>query len=690
MKAKESAKNKILSILLNKNVPTTVAELALEINKTGRTVRNYLDELEKELSNFNVKLIRKTSKGIYLEGDPKDISKLKSHYNKSIDEYESYSSKYRQMYILKILLENKYSYTIQLFAEELYCSKGTIVNDLVYVQKYLEDRNLVLKRRQNQGLWIEGKEKDYRNALSELLKNTDENENTKKYTNNDIDSLDYRIDFVNYKKIKDLFPHVDIIFIQKIVQNAEHKLGFYFTDQAFINLIVHIIITIERVKNKKTVKMKKDLLENLKSKSEYSVAEYVSHELEEKFKIDFSEEETAYICIHMLGSKVQQNNQNKNIDILEQSCDEQTIRITRNIMSVSSDILGVDLTKDDNLFSSLLLHLRPTIVRLKYGLKLNNPMLNTIKKDYTNIFGAAWACSSIFEKELGISVNDDEIGYIALHLALAYEKSKHKIKTIVVCSSGIGTSQLIALKLQDKFKQLDIVNVLPLNCITETIIEDVDLIISTITNFRPLKKAIYVSVLLDDRDIANIKRAIMKLNYNKEYEFIATNENCTEKDNCNVNLSDEYIVDNKYILDPEFIYLDDEHTDYEKALNYYAGLMEKKGIGKKGFKKDIIEREKIGSTYIGKGIAIPHAKDKFINVCKICLVRFKKPIYWHNNEIKILIILCIKFDDIYTTKKFFKNFYSVLSNEDLLKNVMKSEDKNIIIESFIGGGNSNG
>ncbi|MFU0784700.1 MAG: Transcriptional antiterminator, BglG [Clostridium sp.] len=594
------------------------------------------------------------------------------------------------MYILKILLENKYSYTIQLFAEELYCSKGTIVNDLVYVQKYLEDRNLVLKRRQNQGLWIEGKEKDYRNALSELLKNTDENENTKKYTNNDIDSLDYRIDFVNYKKIKDLFPHVDIIFIQKIVQNAEHKLGFYFTDQAFINLIVHIIITIERVKNKKTVKMKKDLLENLKSKSEYSVAEYVSHELEEKFKIDFSEEETAYICIHMLGSKVQQNNQNKNIDILEQSCDEQTIRITRNIMSVSSDILGVDLTKDDNLFSSLLLHLRPTIVRLKYGLKLNNPMLNTIKKDYTNIFGAAWACSSIFEKELGISVNDDEIGYIALHLALAYEKSKHKIKTIVVCSSGIGTSQLIALKLQDKFKQLDIVNVLPLNCITETIIEDVDLIISTITNFRPLKKAIYVSVLLDDRDIANIKRAIMKLNYNKEYEFIATNENCTEKDNCNVNLSDEYIVDNKYILDPEFIYLDDEHTDYEKALNYYAGLMEKKGIGKKGFKKDIIEREKIGSTYIGKGIAIPHAKDKFINVCKICLVRFKKPIYWHNNEIKILIILCIKFDDIYTTKKFFKNFYSVLSNEDLLKNVMKSEDKNIIIESFIGGGNSNG
>ena len=66
---KEVTKRKLLSVLLDKKEPVTVTELAKLINKTGRTVRSYLDEIEAEYEKYNLKIVRKTSVGVYLNID---------------------------------------------------------------------------------------------------------------------------------------------------------------------------------------------------------------------------------------------------------------------------------------------------------------------------------------------------------------------------------------------------------------------------------------------------------------------------------------------------------------------------------------------------------------------------------------------------------------------------------------------
>lgn len=356
-----------------------------EVNKTDRTVRSYLNEAEKILAENNMKLVRKTNVGIYIEADENTKNKFKDSFFTLKDSDEIFSAQYRQKYILMTLLENKFAYTIQMFADELYCSKSTIVNDLTSIQKILEEKKLILRRKQNQGLWIEGKEEDYRNALKELVYNTNQNDDQ----DLDADKLDYRIDFVNYKSIKGMFPDIDILFIQDIIQKAEEKLGFYFTEQAFLNLVVHITISIDRIRSKKYVEDDMGFIQNLKIKNgnEYSIANWITDQLKEKFKIDFPEKEVSYIAVHVLGGKIQENHEKKDISLLESSSDEQIIRIAKNIMKLSSEILGADITKDKNLLASLILHLKPTIIRLKYGLKLSNPMLETIKRDYTSIMG---------------------------------------------------------------------------------------------------------------------------------------------------------------------------------------------------------------------------------------------------------------------------------------------------------------
>ena len=92
-----------------------------------------------------------------------------------------------------------------------------------------------------------------------------------------------------------MFVDIDLYSIQNTIQSAEKELKVYFTEQAFLNLIIHITITIKRVKNKKNVTINMSSFESLKEEDEYKVAEWVVNELSNNFKIEFPKEEISYI-----------------------------------------------------------------------------------------------------------------------------------------------------------------------------------------------------------------------------------------------------------------------------------------------------------------------------------------------------------------------------------------------------------
>lgn len=375
MNSKENNKKQILLILLNSDEPITISKISLQLKVSPKTVRNYLDEIEQTLHDLNVKLIKKPNVGIYLDVDKNKKSSLKSELNILVNDI--YSSKHRQKYILKTLFKNRYTYTIQLFADDLYCSKNTILSDLVFVEKWLKNHNLHLVRKQNQGLWIEGNENVFRDAMMSFFCETS-------YDINQIDNsktveLDYRLDNINYTKIKNFFPKLNFYVIQRIIQEAEEKLGYYFTDQAFVNLIVHIAIAIERIKFKKNISMEKDNFENIKENKEYVIAKWVVDQLSLDLKIKIPESEIAYICLHMLGSKIQQDIFVDDYTAIINSQDAIYLQVANEIIQLVSDILRIDLSDDKILLTGLVIHLRPTIIRLKNGLKLRNPLLDRIK-----------------------------------------------------------------------------------------------------------------------------------------------------------------------------------------------------------------------------------------------------------------------------------------------------------------------
>ena len=665
MNTKENKKKQIMLMLIENYEPITVSTISSKLNVSPKTIRNYLQELEMDFHDLNIELVKKPSIGIYLNIDKEQRILLKEKLNIVLDNI--YSSTYRQKYILKTLFKNRYTYTIQLFADDLYCSKNTILSDLSYVEKWLKNHNLNLIRKQNQGLWIEGDENVFRDAMMSLFHEiNDENNNI---DDAEIDKLDYRIDYINYNKIKMFFPKLDFYSIQGIIQKSEEKLGYYFTDQAFVNLIVHIAIAIERIKFDKNIYMEEDNFEDIKNNKEYDIAKWVVEELSKALNLEIPEKEIAYICLHMLGSKIQHDISLDDYNSIINSQNDIYVELAKEIISLVSDILRVDLSEDKILLTGLVIHLRPTIIRLKNNLELRNPLLQRIKEEYLSVFGATWSCNSIFEKKFNISINEDEVGYIALHIAAAIDRLNNKTKAIVVCSSGIGTSQMVANRLGKQLPELEINGVIPIKYLTDEIIEENDIIISTIALSKKIPKVVCVSTFINETDIEHIREFLSK-------SKIKNNHIVEEIQNNNLNINN--------IISADYCFIDDGKLSYLDTIKKYALIMEKDGkIVKPGFYKDILDREEKDSTIIGNGITIPHAHEGLVLSPKICIIKLNNPIIWNEENIDLILILALKFKDISTTKVFFKNFYSLLDNKDMVKKIKDSNSTEEIVSIFL-------
>ena len=102
------------------------------------------------------------------------------------------------------------------------------------------------------------------------------------------------------------------------------------------------------------------------------------------------------------------------------------------------------LKQDDGFIRGLLAHMEPTLIRLKNGMNITNPLLDQIKQDYAVIYQNCQRIAVILQNYVGCEIPDAEIGFLAIHFGAAIvrmenqQEQKRKVWIGVVCASGIG------------------------------------------------------------------------------------------------------------------------------------------------------------------------------------------------------------------------------------------------------------
>ena len=100
----------------------------------------------------------------------------------------------------------------------------------------------------------------------------------------------------------------------------------------------------------------------------------------------------------------------------------------------------------------MILHLVPALHRFELGLSIKNPYKDSIKGNFPYAYNQAVDLSIEIEKRFSVSINDDEIAYIALHIESFLERREEKrVKTVIVCSTGLGTARLLEQRIKKYF-----------------------------------------------------------------------------------------------------------------------------------------------------------------------------------------------------------------------------------------------
>ncbi|MDY0393744.1 PRD domain-containing protein [Virgibacillus halophilus] len=236
--------------------------------------------------------------------------------------------------------------------------------------------------------------------------------------------------------------------------------------------------------------------------------------------------------------------------------------INRFIEKVSLQF-GVDLTHDELLKKSLLVHLRPAIYRMQFHLRNKNPLREEIHQRYPDIVAAVSLHIGVIEHEFKVMFNEDEKAYIALHIGSAIERKMEyrdrKIRAVLVCASGVGTSQLLKSRIERFYRDIDVVTVCSVYELQDENLRknQIDWIISTVSISDIKIPVILVSPFLVKEDRKKIGRKL-------EIE----REKANQSDQAELNLNE--------LLPEKRILWEVEEKDWEESIKKGSKLVGKR------------------------------------------------------------------------------------------------------------------
>ncbi|MGD1370479.1 PRD domain-containing protein, partial [Enterococcus faecium] len=98
----------------------------------------------------------------------------------------------------------------------------------------------------------------------------------------------------------------------------------------------------------------------------------------------------------------------------------------------------------ESIFIDLANHIKPMINRLKNRIHVKNGLLDQIQLTYEKIYNSVSEVSKEVSQHFKLPlINADEIGFITLYFARMLETQQLPIQTLIMCTTGIGTSELL-------------------------------------------------------------------------------------------------------------------------------------------------------------------------------------------------------------------------------------------------------
>ncbi|NCB32575.1 MAG: transcription antiterminator [Erysipelotrichia bacterium] len=627
-------KIKLLRCLLNKNDWQTSIYLSQTAGCSSRTIKKYIAEILDEYPD----LIITSRNGYLINNRNKTLENIRVMQNQMPD-----FEKERQKYILKqLLLAPSEVQNIDKIAGDLCVSSLTILNDVAKVKQKISSYDLTIKTR-NYNLVFCGSEAQKKKLLSTLIYN------------------DSKENFYSYEILQDYFPNINIKLIKTILVDTLNKNNYFIDDFSLQNLLIHIVILIQR-KDKCVVDNDRKVL--FTNAHIQRIVSEISEKISDHVQVRFTESERYDLCLLIMTRIIKDNQYEFSNDSLNEVVGAKVLSLVDIIKENVKKDFNIDLSNKDFIIR-FSLHLKNLITRCENHIVLRNPDMLTIKDNYPFIYDLSVYITNIFTKYTGYILTEDEIAYIALHIGFLIEENKainSKVKAIVICPKRLYYSNVLTDKILDVFK-----NSLVITAVTNHV-EDInhyekyDLLISTIDIITDFKHVARISDYVNHSDIAKISSQIDEIFKMKTRNSIESKLNT--------------------LFNKDFFYLNHNFKDEKSAIKTMSDNLYQKGYVEQDFKNKLLEREKISSSSF-MNIAIPHPLEMCAISSVISVALNESPILWNDKHVNIVFMLAINIEDKQVFKDLFDFITEIISDEEKISVVLKSRNYEEFISNLV-------
>lgn len=482
---KEDKKRKIINYLLNNFSYTPARELADLLATSSKSIYRLIYEINETKETKCI--LSERGKGFYL--NPKfDSSEILGEKLSNNVELAISPTERRNEIIKDLLINSPFSVSVNHLVNKFFISESMLSVDEKHILSTLNKFNLQLIRK-DRTLTILGEESNIRMALMES-----------------IDMLN--IDVEKTESIPTNLEKRDMNFVNKQINIIEKTLNVSIPYPYNINIVSHLYILILRIRKHGKLSDEGiksfDFPNNSINQSYLRVCDIVIQNFESYLSAKLPNVEKEYLYKYLTSYRIEYANDIEN---------NRNINFSNEIEVLADSIIKM---MEENLFHEfdntqfridLMKHLKPMTNRLKNNIFIKNKLLEQIKFEYPKVHTQTINVS----RSMMPSISEDEIGFLTLYFAREIERNPRKMKTLITCTTGIGTSELLRVKIEKIIPEIEIVDVISTDVIDNQVIKDIDLIVSTVAikNFN-IKPVIVVSAMFNKNDQEKLKNFIQK------------------------------------------------------------------------------------------------------------------------------------------------------------------------------------
>ncbi|MBN1073076.1 transcription antiterminator [Clostridium botulinum] len=640
----QSLERKLFTILemLADSKGNTLKDFSDELGVSTRSIRTYLKQLQEEIPEDIVEIV-KTNNSEYklnIKDDEKFKQLLELNRRQKQKFCQLNNPEERIDYLINRLVELNEIVTIDDLAEEMNVGRTTLVKDLKKVDQKLDEYGLVLKRKTNSGIKVEGDEINLRLIILEHI--------CKTYN-----------DSIILLESNNILTKKEIIKLQEqIVMNLKEN-RFSVTEALINNLIRYIAVMLMRLKNNKNITSLQSQYKIIKESEEYEIGKTIKSTIEALKDKKIDDVEIIFIVMPLLGRNAPLYHEVlRNLTI-----GENITLLRKQIFDKVFEFTGLSLDEDEQLIQGLEYHLYYALNRIVLNIKYKNPMLKEIKEKYKLPYEVAKIAASVIEDKYQVQVEDDEIGYLALHFGTYVEragKSFIKIENAaIICGTGLGTAKLLIIKLKKilgeeinfkSFSDLDF---------TEDMASNYDMIFTLVDlDINTEIQIVKITSIFDESQLKGEIESQIFLN--------KTNEKRND--------TEQYILNG--MLDKKLVFYLNKNNFMDNLEDMLDSLI-KSNIVSNEYKNRVIAREKKAGTAFGGYIALPHAVDEKVNSVIVSYGILDNLIMVDGKEVGLIILLVIPSESQNSQDVIVKTYQEIIdlsSDKKIVQKLIKSKN----------------